>query len=100
MTSHQNHSPQHSDWNDSVHHLYPYHLIEMDEVRLAQFLAEEDVVKERDLNIQDVLSLEPEGRRKTGRGQKIMEEEEEEEREWPLPPLQGCPTQARLNLNI
>ena len=59
-----------------------------------KFLAEEDVVKERDLNIQDVLSLQPEGRRRTGRGQKIMEEEEEEEGQWPLPPLLGCPTQV------
>ena len=58
-----------------------------------KFLAEEDVVKERDLNIQDVLSLQPEGRRRTGRGQKIMEEEEEEG-QWPLPPLLGCPTQV------
>ena len=56
-------------------------------------------MKERDLNIQDVLRLEPEGRRR--RGQRIMEEEEEEEEGvWPLPPLEGCPSQARLGFSI
>ena len=99
MTRHQTHPAKHSNWNESVHHLYPYHLIEKDEARLAQFLAEEELVKERDLNIQDVLRLEPEARRRGNRrGQSIREEEEEEEGQWPLPPLQGCPTQGVLTV--
>ena len=103
MTRHRAHPPLHSNWNDSLHHLYPYHLIEKDQARLAQFLAEEEVGKERDLNIQDVLRLEPEARRtgnRKGGSTREEEEGEEEEGEWPLPPLQGCPTQARLHLNI
>ena len=102
MTRHQAHPALHSNWNDSVHHLYPYHLIEKDEARLAQFLAVEELVKERDLNIQDVLRLEPEARRRGNRrGQSTREEEEEEEEgKWPLPSLQGCPTQARPHLTI
>ena len=58
-------------------------------------------MKERDLNIQDVLRLEPEARRRGNRrGQGTREEEEEEEEgKWPLPSLQGCPTQARPHLS-
>ena len=54
-------------------------------------------MKERDLNIQDVLRLEPEGRRR--RGQRIMEEEEEEEEVYPWIMEEGAEAAEELGVD-
>ena len=67
LTSHRPVTPLHSSWQDTVDSLYPYHLLPRDEESLARLLGAEDmeeVVKERDLNIQEVLRLEPQARRR------------------------------------
>ena len=67
LTSHRPVTPLHSSWQDTVDSLYPYHLLPRDEDSLARLLGAEDmeeVVKERDLNIQEVLRLEPQARRR------------------------------------
>ena len=67
LTSHHPVTPLHSSWQDTVDSLYPYHLLPRDEDSLARLLGAEDmeeVVKERDLNIQEVLRLEPQARRR------------------------------------
>ena len=67
LTSHRPVTPLHSSWQETVDSLYPYHLLPRDEDSLARLLGAEDmeeVVKERDLNIQEVLRLEPQARRR------------------------------------
>ena len=69
LTSHRPVTPLHSSWQETVDSLYPYHLLPRDEDSLARLLGAEDmeeVVKERDLNIQEVLRLEPQARRRRG----------------------------------
>ena len=67
LTSHRPVTPLHSSWQETVDSMYPYHLLPRDEDSLARLLGAEDmeeVVKERDLNIQEVLRLEPQARRR------------------------------------
>ena len=67
LTSHRPVTPLHSSWQETVDSLYPYHLLPRDEDSLARLLGAEDmeeVLKERDLNIQEVLRLEPQARRR------------------------------------
>ena len=67
LASHTTPAPRHTTWNQTIRQLYPYLDIEQDQVNLAMLLGSEEakeVVKNRDLNIEEVLRLEPEPRRR------------------------------------
>ena len=71
LASHTTPAPRHTTWNQTIRHLYPYLDIEQDTVNIALLLGDEEareVVKNRDLNIEEVLRLEPEPRRRGIRG--------------------------------
>ena len=86
--------------------LFPYLGLE-EGGHMVGLLRQEQVllIKERDLDIRDVMARAPSKRRGTGedRGKRKVrrrEEEDEEEREevWPLPPLLGCPREGVLTV--
>ena len=98
--------PRRSSWNTTVEELFPYLGLE-EGGHMVGLLRQEQVliVKERDLDIRDVMARAPSKRKGAGedRGKrkgKRREEEEEEEREevWPLPPLLGCPREGVLTV--
>ena len=58
--------PRHTSWNETLRQLDPYHAVEGNQENLALLLGAEEareVVKNRDLNIEEVLRLEPQPRR-------------------------------------
>ena len=94
------HSPLHSTWNESVEHLFPYKYIESDPRKLELLFRndQEEKLKERDLNLRDVLKQAPNATRKKGRKRVEDYEEEEDNSIWPLPPLEGCPKEGVLTI--
>lgn len=97
-----NPTPRHNSWNKTVEELFPYLRHEEDADGIANIFNqnEEVVIKERDLNIEDVLKKSPiarRGKQKIGQVD-IQEEVEKDIYPWPLSPLQGCPEEGVLTV--
>ena len=83
--------PQYSSWNKSVGHLFPYKTLEKESERLAMLFQQDEksVLKQRELNILDILRIVPNATRKLKKG--FPEYDYVDDGVWPLPSLDGCP---------
>ena len=91
--------PKYSSWNKSVNHLFPYKSLEKDSERLVMLFKQDEkiVIKQRELNIMDIIKLAPNATRKKKK-KGFIEEDYEDDSLWPLPPLDGCPKVQNLKL--
>ena len=83
--------PHYSSWNKSVDHLFPYRTLEKESERLAMLFQQDEksILKQRELNIMDILRIAPNATRKLKKG--FTDYDYADDSVWPLPPLDGCP---------
>ena len=83
--------PRYSSWNKSVDNLFPYKTLEKESERLFMLFQQDEksILKQRELNIMDILRIAPNATRKLKKS--FTEYDYVDDTVWPLPPLDGCP---------